>query len=131
MARMDASELLNALGPSLRAAAKNVLYHAYGPDGLPWDTRFADAEDLAVQVGDQLTRDILQAALQGQATRPRPDDLNTCPSCSGFLPVPPDGQPVEPRLVRSRRGEVAWDEPVCYCTRCRRAFFPSNQEPRS
>jgi len=126
MARMDASELLNALGPSLRAAAKNVLHHAYGPDGLPWGTRFADAEDLAVQVGDLLTREILQAACQGQAARPRPDDLTACPSCAGPL----EARPARQRTLRCRRGALAWDEPTGYCTRCRRAFFPSDQEPR-
>jgi hypothetical protein len=125
MARMDASELLNALAPSLRAAAKNVLYHAYGPDGLPWGTRFTDAEDLAVQVGDLLAQEILQAAFQNQAAQPRPDELNACPSCAGPL----EARPAQPRTVRSRRGHVAWDEPASYCTRCRRAFFPSGQEP--
>jgi hypothetical protein len=129
MTRQDASELLNALGPSLRAAAKNVLYHASGPDGMPWGTRFADAEDLAVQVGDLLTREILHAACQGQAARPRPDGLTTCPSCAGPLQERPDGRPVEPQEILSRRGQVAWDQPACYCPRCRRAFFPSVQEP--
>src|SRR5205823_3098831 len=75
MARQDASELLNALGPALQAAAKNVLRHAYGPDGLPWGTRFTDVEDLAVQVGDLLAREVLHGALRGQATHQRPDDL--------------------------------------------------------
>ena len=126
---MDASELLNALGPSLRAAAKNVLHHTYGPDGMPRGTHFADAEDLAVQVGDLLIREILQAACQAQAARARPDDLTVCPSCAGPLQTRPDGQPTEPRAVLSRRGEIAWDEPACYCPRCRRAFFPSVQEP--
>jgi len=129
MARMDASELLNALGPSLRAAAKNVLHHAYGPDGLPWGTRFAEAEELAVQVGDLLTREILQSAFRDQAARPRPDDLSACPSCAGPLQPRPDGRTVESRVLQSRRGDIAWDEPACYCPRCRRAFFPSVQEP--
>ena len=129
MARKDASELLNALGPSLRAAAKNVLHHVYGPDGMPWGTRFADAEELAAAVGDLLAREVLQAAVKGQANRPCPDDLTACPSCSGPLQGRPDGRPFEPREVLSRRGEVAWDEPALSCPRCRRAFFPSVQEP--
>lgn len=125
MARQNTSELLNALGPTLRAAAKNVLYHAYGPDGLPWGTRFTDAEDVAVQVGDLLTREILQAAFQDQAARPHPDDQTVCPCCSGSLDTRPD----QPREILSRRGVVAWGEPAAYCPRCRRAFFPSVQEP--
>ncbi len=125
MVRKDASELLNALSPALQAAAKNVVRHAYGPDGLPWGTRFTDVEDIAVQVGDLLTREILHLALQGQAGRDRPDELQACPSCSGPL----QQRPPQPRQTRSRRGEVAWDEPLTYCPRCRRDFFPSVQEP--
>jgi hypothetical protein len=53
MTRQNTSELLNALGPALRATAKNVLEHTYGHDGLPWGTRFTDAEDGAVQVGER------------------------------------------------------------------------------
>ncbi len=131
MARKDASEFLNALAPALRAAAKNVLHHAYGPDGMPWGTRFADAEELAAQVGDLLAREILQAACRGQAERPRPHDLSVCPSCSGPLQQRPDGRTVESREVLSKRGEITWDEPSLYCPRCRRAFFPSVQEPGS
>lgn len=125
MAQKNVSELLNALRPALQAAAKNVLYHAYGPDGLPWGTSFTDAEDMAVHIGDQLARDILQAAFQGQAERPRPDDLSACPSCSGPL----DARAGQPRQVLGRRGAVVWHEAAAYCPRCRRAFFPSGQEP--
>jgi hypothetical protein len=127
MAPQDASALLNALGPALRAAAKNVVRHAYGPDGMPWGTLFTDAETLAAQVGDLLAREVLQAALTQQADRPRPEDLNICPSCSGSL----DGRPEELREVQTRRGDVAWEEPATFCPRCRRAFFPSVQEPRT
>jgi hypothetical protein len=126
MARMDASQLLNALGPSLRAAANHVLYHAYGPDGRPWGTRFPDAEDLAVQVGDLLTREVLQAALQGQAARSRPEERTLCPSCGGPL----EARPAQARTVSSRRGTLAWDKPACFCTCCRRALIPSDQEPQ-
>lgn len=125
MAQQDASELLNALEPAIRAAAKNVVRHAYGPEGLPWGTRFLDAESLAVQAGDLLTRAVLQAALQEQAGQPRPDHLSSCPSCSGPL----DGRPAEARAVQSRRGAVTWEEPTAYCPHCRRAFFPSVSEP--
>src|ERR1700678_3473292 len=106
MLQQDASELLNALGPAIRAAAKNVVRHASGPEGMPWGTRFTDAETLAVQVGDLLARAVLQAALQEQANRPRPENLSNCPSCSGPL----DGRSEESRAVQSRRGVVAWEE---------------------
>ena len=36
------------------------------------------------------------------------------------------------RLLHSlgQHFDVAWDEPQAYCTRCRRAFFPSVPQPR-
>jgi hypothetical protein len=126
MPQQDVSELLNALAPALQAAAKNVVRHAYGPDGLPWHTRFTDVEDIAVQLGDLLAREVLHIALQGQAARPRPDDLTACPSCSGPLQQRPDQR----RDLKARPGAVAWDEPATSCPRCRRAFFPSVGEPR-
>ena len=125
MPRQDASELLNGLAPAVQAAAKNVVRHAYGPDGMPWGTRFTEVEDIAVQVGDLLAREILRLALQGQADRPRPDDLTTCPSCSGPLEQRPD----ERRDIKSAPGDIAWNEPVDYCPRCRRAFSPSGEKP--
>ncbi len=125
MQRVDASELLNALRPALQAAAKNIVRHAYGPDGLPWGTPFSDVEDMAVQVGNLLARTVLQTALQGQAAQPRPESRNACPSCAGPL----EPRPEAPREIRARPGAVAWDEPATYCPRCRRAFFPSIPEP--
>jgi hypothetical protein len=125
MTPQNASELLNALAPALQAAAKNVVRHAYGPEGLPWHTPFADLEQMAVSVGDQLAREILQRALQAQADRPRPDDLNVCPSCAGPL----QERPGQARDLQTGPGEVLWHEPSAYCPRCRRAFSPSGQEP--
>jgi len=125
MPQQDASELLNALAPALQAAAKNVVRHAYGPDGLPWHTRFTAVEDIAVQVGDLLARQVLHLALQGQAACARPDDLTACPSCAGPLEQRPDQR----RDLKARPGDLTWNEPATYCPRCRRAFFPSVQEP--
>jgi len=125
MAQQDVSELLNALAPALQAAAKNVVRHAYGPDGLPWGTRFTAIEDLAVQIGDFLAREVLQVALQGQAGRPRPPELTACPSCAGPL----EERPAARRELQVGPGDLAWDEPATYCSRCRRAFFPSDAQP--
>src|SRR4051812_26048387 len=107
MAQQDVSKVLDALRPSLQAAAKNVLRHAYGSEGMPWGTRFTDLEDLAVQVGDLLAVEVLQAALQGQAQSPRPEELRRCPGCGNL----PEDKPPEARDLTSRAGAVAWDEP--------------------
>src|SRR4051812_45550110 len=115
MAQQDVSELLNALRPALQAAAKNVLRHAYGPDGMPWGTRFTDLEDMTVQVGRLLQTEVLGAARRGRAATPPPADLRGCPTCGGPL----DEQDPEARDLDTRAGPVAWDEPAASCPRCR------------
>src|SRR5205085_50996 len=95
MATQNPSELLDALRPALAAAAKNVLFHAYGADGLPWGTPFDDLEQLAAQVGQQLSRDILHHALQRQADSTPPAALQRCPACA----QPLRHQPSQARLL--------------------------------
>jgi hypothetical protein len=112
------------LRPVVQAAAKNLLAHLYGPEGPPWGTSFADLEELAVQISRHLGAEVLQQALQRQANQPPPRPLSTCPACSGPL----DEQPPQPRSLRTDTGLADWQEPARYCPRCRRAFFPSEQE---
>ena len=121
----DVSATLDGLEPALRAAAKNVLRHAYGPDGLPWGTRLDQAEDLAVQVAHRLAQLILEVGLEQQAQRPLPDALRLCPCCGQAVA----DQPSQQRPLRTSVGDIAWQQPRAYCTRCRRAFSPSGPEP--
>jgi hypothetical protein len=125
MSPKDASAVLDQLEPALRAAAKNVLRHAYGPDGLPWDTRLDQAEDFAALVARRLGQLILEVGLQQQADRPLPDTLQACPCCG----LPTQAQPPQPRPLQTSLGDITWQQPAAYCTRCRRAFSPSRQKP--
>src|SRR4051794_20825605 len=124
MGKQDVSALLDALRPALEAAAKNVLRHAFGAEGMPWGTRLDDLEEMAVQVGEQLSRDVVRQALARQAEGPLPEPSQLCPCCGAL--GEPRKAPKRPPL-QTRVGEVAWDEPSSYCPRCRRAFFPSEQ----
>jgi hypothetical protein len=125
MEHQDASAVLDELEPALRAAAKNVLRHAYGPQGLPWGTRLDQAEDLAVHVADRLAQLILELGLEQQAQQPLPDPLRACPCCG----QPVDDKPPKQRQLQTSAGDIAWQQPQAYCTRCRRAFSPSGPEP--
>jgi hypothetical protein len=113
------------LRPVLQAAAKNLLHHLYGSEGLPWGTPFADLEELVVQMCRTLGSELFQQALQHQAEQPVPVPLQHCPGCARVLP-PGD---TEPRSVQARLGSADWLEPSSYCDHCRKAFFPSVQEP--
>jgi hypothetical protein len=114
------------LRPVIAAAAKNLSTHLYGPEGPPWGTSFASIEELAVLISRQLGSELIQQSLRRQAGQPPPEGLRVCPTCSGPL----DQQPPEPRSVRTDTGLADWQEPASSCPRCRRAFFPPEQEPR-
>jgi hypothetical protein len=123
--KSPAVEIPAPLRPVLEAAAKNLLHHLYGPQGPPWGTSFAELEELVVQLSDNLSSSLLRQALQRQASQPIPPPLQHCPSCG--RPTEP-GNP-EPRTVQARRGTADWQEPSSHCEHCRKAFFPSVQEP--
>jgi hypothetical protein len=107
----------------IQGVAKNFVDRAYGPKGPEWGTLFSDIEELAVQVGRAVSQQMLDQALQRQANEPAPATDQVCPTCRG--PVQP-GEP-EPRIMTTRAGDAAWQEPQGHCPRCRRAFFPSVQ----
>jgi hypothetical protein len=126
MGPADVSKVLDALGPALQAAAKNVLRHAWGPDGMPWGTTLDELEGLAAQVGDRLSCEVLRTALERQAQAELPGDLRACPCCGGTA----EGRPAKTRPpLHTSRGDISWEQPQAYCPRCRRAFSPSGQEP--
>src|SRR5947209_15744658 len=102
MKRQDASAVLDGLEPALRAAANNVLRHAYGPDGLPWGTRLDQAEHLAVQVADRLAQLIPELGLRRQAQQPLPATLQACP-CRG---QPVRDKPPRPRQSHTTAGDI-------------------------
>jgi hypothetical protein len=64
-------------------------------------------------------------ARQAAAANHQPSAARVCPGCQQPLDCDND----HPRIVHTRAGEAEWSEPEGYCTRCRRAFFPSIPEP--
>jgi hypothetical protein len=110
----------------LEAVAKTLIEKLFGPDGPPWGTTFEDLEELVVQLGQKMSREALRLALAKQAASTIPPPAQQCPGCQQ------QPQPKEPstqtRHVTTRVGDVGWEEPARYCTRCRRDFFPSVPE---
>ena len=91
-----------------------------GPEAV--DTkRFAAIEDQACEVGDSITAALIAATAEDQARRAGSSETACCPRCQreGKRTDP------EPRVLATRRGVVAWQEPAYYCRHCRQAFFPS------
>ena len=121
---LNIQSLIDQVQLSLQGTAKNAVHKFWGPEGPPWGTSFDDLEELAVQIGQVVAREVLQQSVQTQAQAPPPANACLCPCCG--RPTAP--RPSEPHVTRSRAGEVAWNEPAATCGCCRKAFFPSDQE---
>jgi hypothetical protein len=122
---LNVGSLIDQIRLSLQGTAKNATHKLWGPDGPPWGTSFADLEELAVQIGQVVAREVLQQSLDAQAQTPPPDGGLICPCCGRATPP----TQTEPHTARTRAGEVTWSEPASTCRSCRKAFFPSEQEP--
>ncbi len=107
----------------IQGVAKHFLHKVFGTEGLPWGTKFSELEELTVQIGQAISRSMMDQALAGQA-QAVPATAQTCGVCGS--PVQ-NGPPGQSRTVPTTVGTVL-DEPRRYCPRCRAAFFPSVPE---
>lgn len=110
----------------IKGVAKNLVDRIYGPAGLPWGTKFTELEATVAAVRKVLTEEMLQQALARQAAQvERPPPYAVCPSCGRPTRL---GDVPEPRRIETGQGDAVWDEPKTRCAKCRRDFFPSEQE---
>ena len=110
-------EMQNLLG----GLAKDLNRRIYGEKGIPWGTKFADIEEMAVRIGQEISRRMIEQGVRQQADDV-PCDAETCSGCGASV-RPTDA--TEARGVETRVGTTRWDEPKRYCPKCRAAFFPS------
>jgi hypothetical protein len=111
----------------VEGVAKNLVDKVYGPQGPAWGTTLTEIEDLLLDIRQVLTEKMLDESLARQAASQdqQPPLARTCPGCQQSLAC----ADANPRFVQTRAGEAEWSEPEGYCSRCRRAFFPSVSEP--
>jgi hypothetical protein len=110
----------------LQGLAKDLNRRIYGEKGVAWGTKFADIEELAVQIGQEISRGMIEQAVRRQADDV-PSEAESCSGCGG--PVQ-STDATEPRRVTTRVGAAQWDEPKHYCPKCLAAFFPSVSSTR-
>ena len=102
----------------IKAIAQELRREVYGASGTPtWGTKFTEIEDLGVEIGDVLAREVISQSLEDQAG-------------SAGVPATVTSQngemgEREVRIFQTRRGEVSWQEPKGYDKPSRKAFFPS------
>jgi hypothetical protein len=126
--RSKNSGSVESLRNYLEGVAKKVADELWGPQGPVWGTTMTDLEDTALAARAIFTERLLQLGLERQAAAfgaEPPPEAQACPDCQRPFGKP---APAKDRTLETRAGEVAWQEPQAYCTRCRRAFFPSKQE---
>ena len=111
----------------IEGVAKNLVERIYGKNGLHWGTPMSELEDMVIAVRQVLSEKMLAQALerQAQTAEQRPEPFQKCTKCQGPVEAKPDPLP---RNVETRAGEAVWDETHEYCRKCRRSFFPSEQE---
>jgi hypothetical protein len=96
-----------------------------GGDGQNGLVTFAQREERACDLGDALTRRLLQEHLEADDAAD-PGIEVACPICG--LPVhcpEPEKIEMENRGVLTRRGKVEYERAARRCNPCRRIFFPT------
>ena len=83
---------------------------------------FVDIEELTAEIGDEVARQLANLELQRRSQAVGEASTHPCPDCDAECPIEAD---LEPVILQGMRGEIEYQEPRCYCNRCRRSFFPS------
>lgn len=85
---------------------------------------FVELEELATEIGDEVTRQLMNQQLADRSNQTAESTSNACcPDCGS------SGSPGDPlhRELQSTRGELSYHEPSFHCPNCRRSFFPSGR----
>ena len=116
----DAGTVRDELRVRLGQIARELGREVY-PDGLSRDVKFSELETVAGTLGDEIARQLIETQVRGQSEDWSEEELRECPECGGPASKAPD----QPRVLTTTRGDVGWNQLGGYCTRCQRAFFPS------
>ena len=64
----------------IQGVAKHFLHKVFGPEGMPWGTKFSELEELTIQIGQAISRTMMDQALANQA-QAVPATAQTCGVC--------------------------------------------------
>jgi hypothetical protein len=105
--------------------AGRVFDQMLGKDGQNGLVTFAEREERACQLGDQLTCRLLEEHLAADDTADPGSEVD-CPFCGRPVACKePAKAAMESREVLTRRGKMEFDRAARRCSRCRRIFFPA------
>jgi hypothetical protein len=111
-------EELQAITRLAKQWGKIVVRQAFGEKGPGLDVDLTQMEEMAFAAAQGLTAGALEEATarQGQQL----GEQQPCPTCGKLCAVTSEERPIQ-----VRGGAFQLREPKCYCSTCRRAFFPS------
>ena len=118
------SEELKARRQDFLEEAGKAFDQMLGSDGQNGLVTFEEREERACDLGDALTRRLLEEHLAADEMGD-PGQAVDCPFCGRPVPCPaPAEVELEKREVQTRRGPVEFERAARYCKPCRRVFFP-------
>jgi uncharacterized protein with PIN domain len=119
-----ATEALDSKRAQFLALAGTAFERMFGKDGQNGLVTFAEREERACAVTDELAR-WLMAEHVTQDPAGRAGEQPPCPICQRPLPAE-SARPTPPevREVMTRRGKIAYRRAAARCPHCRKIFFP-------
>jgi hypothetical protein len=87
---------------------------------------FVELEELACEIGDEVTRQLMAGQLVERGHEVATGGSQPCPDCGQSC----CRAETEHRQLDSLRGTIEYDEPAFHCPTCRRDFFPGSRFDR-
>jgi len=84
---------------------------------------FVELEELACEIGDEVTRQLLAGQLADRSREVADSGSQWCPDCGQSS----SRVEMQQRELDSLRGTIEYDEAAYHCPTCRRAFFPGSR----
>jgi hypothetical protein len=119
-----ASETLDSKRAEFLALAGTAFERMFGRDGQNGLVTFAEREERACEVTDELARWLMAEHVAQDPAGPVGGE-RACPICQRPLPEEATRPaPPEVRELMTRRGKIAYRRAAVRCPHCRKIFFP-------
>ena len=118
------ADVLDRKRAEFLALAQAAFGRMFGADGQNGLVTFAEREQRACEVTDELARWLMAEHLAQDSGRESGVDVR-CPACNGPVQkrADPSAKPAV-REVMTRRGKIPYRREAVHCPHCRKIFFP-------
>ena len=120
-----AAEQLDGKRVEFLARAGHAFDRMFGADGQNGLVTFAQREERACEVSDELARWLMAEHIALDPSGPASVEAD-CPLCGGPVRYESAAQAQgEVREFQTRRGQIAYRRAAARCPQCRKIFFPA------